>query len=231
MAAIKLLIVDDEKLFAEFLSDFFKSKPHEYEVLDVLHNGRRVVDIVEARKPDVLLLDLSMPELNGFETIHSLRKKSSDVKIVILSSIIDTKNLKNLAFQGVEGVITKNSSKEEIEKGVRSVFYEGSYYSKELMHFFTVDVIKKETVKYLNIDLTDREIEVLSLIIKQFTSAQISEKLKIGLRTVETHRRNMMRKLNVKNTAGLIQAAGELNIVKTKGDYLKLLKSGSDLDD
>lgn len=230
MGAIKLLIVDDEKLFAEFLADFFNSLP-DYEVLDVLHNGIRVVDIVKSKKPDIILLDLSMPELNGFETIQSLRKASAKVKIVILSSIIDTKNLKNLAFYGVEGVITKNTNKEEIEKGIRKVFFEGYFYSKELMHYFTEDVIRKESKKFLNLDLSGREIEILSLIIKQKTSTEISKMLNISIRTVETHRRNMMKKLNVKNTAGLIQAAGELNLVKVNDDYLKLLKTRETYED
>jgi len=142
MKRIKLLIVDDEKLFAEFLSDFFGSL-NEFKVIAVLHDGSQVLDYVKAKKPDIVLLDLNMPKLNGLETIKQLRNASVNIKIIVLSSIIDTVVLKKLSNTGVEGVITKNTHKDEIEKL-------DFYYAKNQNIWMDLEIISKSLNKMLN---------------------------------------------------------------------------------
>lgn len=215
MDSIKLLVVDDERLFAEFLSDYFNSID-DFEIVGVLHDGTNVIESVKTRNPDIVLLDLNMPKQNGFVTIKELKSVSAIVKIVILSSFIDSDTLKNLSNSGIDGILTKNSPKAEIEKCIRIVYSDGFYYSRELMKYLTDNSDNKESPKIFKLVLSKREIEVLTLIANQHTSSEISEIIKISARTVETHRRNMLQKLNLKNTAGLIKAASEMNLVNSK---------------
>ncbi len=214
MAKINLLVVDDEKLFAEFITDYLNSLPG-FKVVATLYDGSQVIETLSGIKTDIVLLDLSMPRVDGMETIYKIKTENAQVRIIVLTSIVDPTVLKKLINACVDGIITKYTRKEEIVKGILMVSNGGTYYSKEIIAQLTSmpDIQENEIPHHA--DITGRELQILDLIAQQMTSHEIAEKLVISLRTVETHRRNMMRKLNVKNAAGLIQAASDFKLVKS----------------
>lgn len=213
---IKIAIADDHKLFREGLR-FLMDQMDDLEVVFEASNGKELLEQMENHEPDVLLLDLDMPEVDGLEALKQLRPRFPSLGIIILTMHSDSKMVAYLMELGANSYLLKDTSPEEFRKAISSVIQEGFYFNK-LVSQAMLTGLKGQSKKKPTLNdtetLTTREIEVLELICQEYTAKEIAEKLFISHRTVEGHRKNLIEKLGVKNTAGLIVKAIKEGIIE-----------------
>jgi DNA-binding NarL/FixJ family response regulator len=200
MSEIQIAIVDDHDLFREGLK-LVLNQIESFSVVFDTSDGNRFIEILGKIQPDIVLMDIEMPVINGIQTtIKSLNAKP-DLKIIALTMFSDTGHYTQMIQAGVRGFILKKANKFELQQAITTVYQGGNYFSQ--------DIMKKLAYQYANHvsgneTLTSRELEIIQSICRGFTSQEISDKLHISNKTVETHRFNIFHKANVKNTAGLI---------------------------
>ena len=156
-------------------------------------------------------MDINMPKIDGIQACKIISKKHPNVKVIYLSMINQVEIFQVLLESGAKGFLLKNSSSAEVETAIRQVYKGGKYFDTNIFNSINEDLITKSKRFYPK--LTRREKEILQLIITEYTSAEIATRLFITQGTVETHRRNLISKLNVKNTAGLVRIAIEYKLV------------------
>jgi len=203
---MNIAIADDQKLFRKGMVALIGSFD-EMSLVFEAENGRVLLDLVDAAivKPDIILLDLQMPVLNGLETLKILKESYSEIKVVVLS-VHEAENFILATIQaGANGYLAKNAEPEEVEIAIREVFKNDFYFTPAMLEVMRKGLLRKTVASLENEDsLSPREIEVLKLICKQFSSNEIAEKLFISNRTVEGHRNNLLIKTQSRNTAGLV---------------------------
>lgn len=217
MKKIKVLIADDHLIVAESLSILIDMMA-DFEVAGTVKNGWEVLSFVDKHEVDVVLSDLHMPVMNGIETTIRLREKFPHIKIILLTMSEEPSVIKEALVAGIDGYIMKNIEKKELETAIRRVVDGQKYFSEAVvMRLAQVpnlatpsgkDEIKEHT------PLTPREIEIMQLVIQELTNAEIAEKIFISPTTVETHRRNLMKKLGVSSALGLMKYALRNGLVK-----------------
>lgn len=212
---IKLLITDDHQLVIDGIKLMIKDQA-DINIIGEAHNGQEAIDFVKEHELDIILLDLNMPEVNGIDACKAIKKLKPEVKIIILSMISETRMVKNLMKYGANGYLLKNSGQEEIITAIRTVYTGKNHFDQEIIEMMLNPSRQKEVKdENLHPSLSRREKEILQLIIDEHTTAEIAEKLFISFGTVESHRRNMISKLGVRNTAGLVSAAYKYNILES----------------
>lgn len=212
---IKLLITDDHQLVIDGIRLMIKDQA-DINIIGEAHNGQEAIDFVKEHELDIILLDLNMPEVNGIDACKAIKKLKPEVKIIILSMISETRMVKNLMKYGANGYLLKNSGQEEIITAIRTVNTGKNHFDQEIIEMILNPSRQKEVKdENLHPSLSRREKEILQLIIDEHTTAEIAEKLFISFGTVESHRRNMISKLGVRNTAGLVSAAYKYNILES----------------
>ncbi len=201
----RLVIVDDHQLIIDGIRALLRDE-ESIQIVGEASNGKKAIEVIDLLETDVVLLDIDMPVMDGIETSKILHQKYPKLAIIILSMHAEKGLIKNLVEIGVKGYLLKNSSRAEILKALNEVMEGNSYFSPEV----TLSLLNKSTEngsRQSEINLTDREEEVLRLIASGFTNKEIGEKLFISHRTVDTHRTNLMKKLDVNNLAGLVSYA------------------------
>lgn len=212
---IRIAIADDEALFRKGLQHLIE----DFEGMEVIleaDNGRHLLDqlAVADVPPDVLLLDMNMPEMNGVEAAKALQKQYPSIRIIVLSTYYSKKFIINMIELGASSYLPKNSLPEEVEKTIQEVYEKNFSYTDKVMAVIRENMIKKTKPRpVFTVDLTSRETEILQLICEQYTATEIGEKLFISPRTVEGHRNNLLQKLNCRNTAGLVVYAIQNQVV------------------
>ncbi len=211
MKKLRILICDDHQIIVDGLKALVGSISG-CEVVITANDGKEALEALELLNIDIVLMDIDMPVLNGLDATSLIKKKFKHVKVIILSVHSDKGMIKNLIDIGVDGYLLKNCSKEELINAIKQVSGGGQYFSSGVTHSLMSpdEGENKEIVG----DLTSREIEILQLIANGLTNKEIGEELFISHRTVDTHRTNMMKKLNLKNIAGLISFAIKNAIVE-----------------
>lgn len=213
MSDIRLLLVDDHQIIIDGLQSLF-TNVEGIRVVSFANSGRRAIDMLEVLDVDVILMDIDMPNMNGLDAATLIKKKNSSIKIIMLSMHSEKAMIKDLINIGIDGYLLKNSSKDELINAIMKVSEGGQYFSSDV----TLSLLQDEKTGTGNgltkgIKLTNREIEIIKLIAEGYTNKEIGEKLFISHRTVDTHRTNLMRKLEVNNVAGLISYAIKKGIV------------------
>jgi DNA-binding NarL/FixJ family response regulator len=211
---INVIIADDHKLFRKgiiaLLEDFdFIGETRE------ASNGAELIDLLETMKvlPDVILLDLQMPVMDGVEAHKKISKLYPEIKVVILTMEDDEQYIMHLISQGVNGYLLKNADPDEMEKAILKVVENGYYFSEIISTLIVKGVVKKDKLQVLpNPDFNERELKILELICKEFTASEIAEKLNLSVRTVEGYRQKLIDKAGVKNVAGLVIYAIKNNL-------------------
>lgn len=202
---IKILLVDDHNVVRQSLKMLIDADP-EFEVIGEASDGQAALALVKQITPDIILLDLMIPKLNGLDVTKNVRKSSPKTKIAILSMHSDEAYVVEAFKNGASAYVLKNASSDELMIALRRVSVGMRYLSPPLSDRAIDSYI--ESSQAGNLDpydtLTGREREVLQLVVEGETNALIAEQLFISPRTVETHRANMMRKLNVHSTAALV---------------------------
>ncbi|OSY88107.1 LuxR family transcriptional regulator [Tenacibaculum holothuriorum] len=210
---IKVHIADDHKILIEGVIALLHTED-DIEVVDYSLTGKDVVKWFTKNNADVLVLDINMPEMDGIEVLKMFKKRGMNVKTIILSSLSDPKLVQEMISMGANGFLDKTCASEHIIKAVRSVNNGIQYFSDDIKtSLFNLYVTETKDENVIEEELTEREIEVLRYIANEKSSVEIAEQLNVSLKTIETYRRNLYRKLQVKNVVGLAMYAVRNNIV------------------
>ncbi len=207
---IGIYIADDHEMFVEGISLSLAIKGA-IVVEASANNGTELIELLEKKSVDVVLLDINMPGMNGFEAAKIIVKKFPSVKIIALSMFLEKEYIQELIDIGVSGYILKNTRIQELEKAIILVASGKKYFSNDvglkLLNAQTNSEYPQGFLLEQSHGLTEREIDVLKLIVQENTTSEIAEKLFISVHTVETHRKNLIKKVKVKNIAGLVKYA------------------------
>jgi len=210
---INVLIADDHQL----LIDGIKTALEEVEDIIVVaeaSNGYKVLEKLESGIPvDVILMDINMPLLDGLNCTKMVAKNFPDIKVIALSQYDEKRFVKQMVKNGASGYLLKDTGKDTLVKAIQTVHGGETYYCERLSMRLINQELKMQDTKALFPKLSKREVEILQLIGKEYSSQKIADKLFISFHTVESHRANLMSKAGVKNTAGLIRWAVENDLL------------------
>jgi len=211
---MKIYLVDDHQIFRQSLK-LLMSFEEDMEVVGEASDGVGLIEGLKTTTPDVVLMDMSMGRMGGLETSKFVKNAYPEIKILILSMNADSLGIVSALEAGVNGYLLKSAGKDEVLMAIRAVNQGSSYFSSEVSAVIIKQLSNPSKPKKSKADneLSEREIEVLTLIATQHSSSEIAAKLFISPRTVDAHRRNLLAKLDVKNTAGLVRYALENKLV------------------
>lgn len=210
MNEIKLIIADDHELFRKGLAELLR-KHDDIKIVKSVADGLEFMELVNSQfEADIVLLDITMPNMDGFQVLKELKASNSDIKPIVISMHNDGNYIAKCAKMGAYGYLLKNTDEAELILAIRSVSSGKKYFSAEIsekmINFMSTQSISEDI-------LSNKETEVLGLISKGLTTKEIAEKLFVSSRTIETHRANILKKLEVKNTAELIKKAAKMNLI------------------
>jgi DNA-binding NarL/FixJ family response regulator len=216
---IKIVLADDEELFRKGIY-FLLQREKNIEVVFEASNGAEIIDYLKTceTQPDIILMDLKMPGINGVEATKIIHKEFSDVKIIALTSYNTKSFIANMINVGAVSYLVKNASPSEMVETINEVSKKGFYYNNAVLEVIQDDILSGNKSNKSAFDdefLTSREREVLTLICQQLSTNEIAEKLFISSRTVEGHRTNLMLKTESKNIAGLVVYAIQNKLLLT----------------
>lgn len=200
---IKVILADDHKIFRESLRKMLVSES----IADVIAeagNGKQLLDLLEEHTPDVVVMDISMPVMDGVETTKIALQKNPQLKILTLSSFGDEKYYYKMVEAGVKGFVIKSSGISELEQAITEIHEGGCWFSNELLRKVIVNIGKSPAKE---LEVSDRELETLKLICDGHTNDQIAEKLHLSPETIKWHRNNLLSKTGCNNTAALVMYA------------------------
>lgn len=212
MKKINLLIADDHTMFLQGIVSLLEQES-EINIVGKAVNGIEALEKIKTENPDLVILDISMPEMDGIELSKILKKDFPEVKILVVSTHSNVKIISRLIRIGVNGYLLKNAEKSELLKAIQTIASGENYFSEETEEKHLANHLKIEKQVSVLTELSSREKEILVLIAHEYNTAEIAEKTFISLNTVNTHRRNLLSKLNAKNTAGLVKYAVENGLV------------------
>jgi DNA-binding NarL/FixJ family response regulator len=211
---IRLLIIDDHQMVRDGIRVMLESRENflRFEI-DEAENGEIAVRKILKKEFDIVLIDYQLPGMNGVETLQKIRLYKKDIKVLALSNYDEFSYVRSMINEGANGYILKNIEPSQLIHAIESVIAGKPYYSNEVA-LKLIDA--KSSDKAIMADkggLSNREVEILKMIALEMTNDEIAKSLFISKRTVDTHRQNLLKKLHVKNTAGLIKAAYSFNLL------------------
>jgi len=215
---IRIIIADDHNLFLDGLKRVLgESEEFNFQIVGTATSGQEVIRLVKMNKPHIVFLDLNMPGKDGLEVLEEVRAWNKEIKVVVVTMYDGGKIVKGAIKAGCKGYILKMYGKNELFTAVEAVLAGETYIGKGI-DFDSQGVPKKEDVRYDDSfirkhKLTKRELEILRLIGQALSNKQIGKVLFISDQTVSVHRKNIMRKLGVSNTAGLIKVAYDNSLI------------------
>ncbi len=199
---LNIHLVDDHSLFREGLKFLLSTCDFVGEIQDS-ENGKIFLDKLQTSKPDIVLMDIQMPEIDGITASQKALELYPDLKIIALSLYAEEEYYTKMIDVGVRGFVLKNSQFEDVQKAILEVSEGNNFFSPEILDRIISNMYQKKSEKP-NLELTEREIEVLYNICKGLSNQEIADTLFISKRTVDKHRENLLLKTNAKNTAGLV---------------------------
>ena len=218
MKKIKILIADDHSLIRTGISTLLQGYA-EFIVVGEAANGIEAVDMTKKVQPDVVIIDLSMPKMNGIEATRVIRERFPQTRVLVLTMHENEEYIYQIFNSGAGGYVLKNSSREELCEAVRAVANGEKFFSTRVSEIMVEGFIKRgeaphSEISSSDVPLTKREKEILSLVAEGMTNQQIADKLFISPRTVDTHRTNIMQKLDIHDVALLARYAVEHGLVR-----------------
>lgn len=209
---IKIAITDDHEMVLKGI-DSMLADTKDIEVVGIYNNANETLINIQKDRPDILLLDINLPDINGIDLSKKLLKKYTDLKIIALTNFDDISFVKRMLKNGVHGYLLKNTDKLELIKALKTVLSGELFVQKDIKDRLITQTSKQANTNGLKPNLTRREHDVLVAIAEELTTQEISEKLFISPKTVETHRMNIMSKLGAKNSVGIIKIAIEKQLL------------------
>lgn len=215
---IRIYLADDHQILIDGLVAVLKTNKN-FEVVGYSLNGENIATEVAEKNIDILIMDINMPGKDGIEVLKEFNQKEIPCNVIIFSSFDDLKLIKEVLQLGAKGYLTKQSAGDNLIEAINSVYSGEEYYSKSVREkiflSFTGNAIQNNAKpnQITPESLTDRELEILKLISLEYSGKEISEALFISANTVETHRKNLLKKLNMKTTVGLVKFALKHNLI------------------
>jgi DNA-binding NarL/FixJ family response regulator len=220
MKRTRILIADDHDVVRSGLKMLLRSGG-EFSIVGEAADGEEAIRLVEKHRPDVVFLDIAMPKLDGIEAAEVIKRDYPDTKILILTVHEGEEYAIRVLRAGASGYLLKNAGKKEIFEAVRTAVSGGRFFSPRISNLIVEGFVKRanepqsgRTAEAHAQQLTKREIEILQYIARGYTSRQIADELSLSFRTVNTHRANLMQKLDIHDTAGLVRHAISTGIMK-----------------
>jgi DNA-binding NarL/FixJ family response regulator len=211
---IRIVLADDHHILLDGLKALLQ-KQKDVEIAGIYNNGRKLLEELHQSKPDIAIIDINMPHMNGIELCEKIKDTNSDINVIALSMYDDAVHIMEMIEAGISGYILKNASDKELIDAVRMVREGKMFFSPEVSEKITTLAIQQQRKleQPQEAKLTERELEILKLIAEEYSNAQIANTLFISERTVETHRKNMLRKTNNKSIVGLLKYAMEKQLI------------------
>lgn len=212
---ITILVADDHKVFRDGIISILEDID-DISVIGEASDGRAVLELLQKISPEIILMDISMGQASGINTTQLVRKEFPQVKVLVLSMHSESGYIVKMLEAGASGYLLKDAGKEEMIRAIRTVYEGNTYYSKRVSSAIVEHLRfpNRPATKKTDVPLTKREIEVLQLIAEEYSNPEIAEKLFVSIRTVDAHRRNLIEKLSVKNTAGLVKYAMKNGLIQ-----------------
>lgn len=198
---ITVAIADDHQLFRQGLQRLLHDNSGIF-ISWLAEDGEAALEMSRRHTPDILLLDIQMHKLDGLDVLRQLRQEHSTVRIIILSMYVNKPYIEKVYELGAQGYLLKNAGQDEVLHAIRTVSEGGKYFAADI-----ATTLLETAPDSPKMQLTKRELEVLKLIAQEYSNPGIAEKLFLSIETVNSHRKNLLRKLEVKNTAGLVKYA------------------------
>ena len=216
MKPINLAIADDHKIFRNGLKATLEDCP-DFNLMIEASKGKELIGLLADHKPDVILMDIKMPEMDGMQTTAHIHQNFKDIKVLALSMHNEDKYIVDMMKAGASGYLLKNAEPEEIIDAISTVYNKGFYFNEHL----SVTLIKQlvgpgshnENGGQLAVDLNDREIEILRLVCQEYSNQEIADKIFLSVRTVEGYRARLFEKTGSKNLVGLVIFAIKRGII------------------
>ncbi|MBS1915750.1 MAG: response regulator transcription factor [Bacteroidetes bacterium] len=203
MQPIRILIADDHKLLCE-LWTIILSEDKRFSVIGNCEDGRQAIELSQQLKPDIVIMDINMLHVSGVEATEEITRAVPSVKVIGVSAFAVPKYARQMILAGAKGYVTKNSSKEELINAIMQVHSGKKYICEEIKELLSEEAFSDEKPAVNADALTDRELEVIEEIKRGLSSREIAMSMNISMKTVEVHRHNILKKLNMRNSAALI---------------------------
>ncbi len=217
MERVKILIVDDHPMIRLGIRSILNNVEH-LNVADEANNGREALEKLAKESFDLVIMDIKMPEMSGIEATEEIIKRHPNTKVLAISMFDEQRYIVKMLQAGALGYVLKNTGKNEMVNAINSIMAGESYFSQEVSSIMMSQFMNRGTGQVSepksDVLLTKRETEIIRMIAEELTNSEIAERLGISSRTVDTHRRNLLQKLDVKNTAGLVKFAIQNNLLE-----------------
>ena len=215
---IRILLADDHQIMREGLKALLE-KHSSMEVIAEAENGIQTLEIARREKPDVIIMDIAMPDINGIEATRQLKSEMKDIKIVALSMHSDRRFVTEILKAGASAYVLKQSAFEDLEKAIKTVMVNRTFLSADILETVVGDYVSQLTKSEYEAyrQLSNRERQVLQLIAEGNSTKEIAYKLHVSVKTIESHRQNIMTKLSIHNLAGLTKFAVREGLTSLEG--------------
>jgi DNA-binding NarL/FixJ family response regulator len=214
MADVNILLADDHNIVRDGIKTLLEDEIG-FKIVSEAETGVEAIEGCRNHEIDLIIMEINMPEMNGIEATKRIKEDFPGIKILGLTMMDEDQHIRNMIEAGASGYILKSSGKDELVDAITSILDGQHYFSEETTRSVMMEMVKGTTKKSQSEpgELTEREIEILKLIVQQNTNQQIADELHISIRTVDTHRRNLLQKTGAKNTAGLVTYAIKHDLV------------------
>lgn len=201
----KIIVVDDHSFFRKgviMVVNRFKNA----EIIGEASNGVELLKLLQILTPDIILMDIKMPEMDGIEATRKVLDSYPEMKIIAFSMFGDEEYLESMINAGIQGFLLKNAETEDMERALNTIANGQQYFSEEFLPYFTKNFLSKDA-NNTNVSLTKRELEILQLVAQGLSNQDIADKLFLSIRTITSHRANLNSKTGSKNTVNLLTYA------------------------
>jgi DNA-binding NarL/FixJ family response regulator len=211
MANIQIAIVDDHEIVRDGIKILLEDEPG-FDIICEAQTGKEAITLCKSGDHDIdlIIMDITMPEMDGIEATKIIKEKYPDIKVLALTMLSEDQHIRKMIKAGASGYILKSSGKQELIKAINTIMSGQHYFSNDATQAILQELVSPELKRVKDDDeihITDRELEVLQLIVNEYTNQEIADKLFVSVRTVDAHRRNLLQKTGAKNTAGLVKYA------------------------
>lgn len=209
MANIQIAIVDDHEIVRDGIKILLEDEPG-LDIIAEAETGKEAVKMCGKQQADLIIMDITMPEMDGIEATRIIKEKYPDVKVLALTMLSEDQHIRKMIKAGASGYILKSSGKQELIKAIKTIIDGQHYFSNDATQVILQELVSPEVKRVKEEDevhITERELEVLQLIVNEYTNQEIADRLFVSVRTVDAHRRNLLQKTGAKNTAGLVKYA------------------------
>ena len=210
--SIRIAITDDHPMVLQGIETMLKNTK-DISIVGTYSNAEDTLKSIQRDLPDILMLDINLPDINGIELCKQLKRLNGRLKVIAISNYDEVSFVKRMLNNGADGYLLKNTQKLELLEAFKTVLQDQHYLQRDIEKKLLNVSVGKKTNNELFVKLTRRENEVLQAIAEELTTKEISEKLFISPKTVETHRMNIMSKLGAKNSVGIIKTALEIGLL------------------